>query len=221
MPKADLIRRIDHKPARSESGLGVYPSNTYGDGTGHKGPYCVGRIEGPRICITDKIGRGPQARDGVEFYVKDTANVPFVSFGEYDWPTNTQWINIGYADAPPGRGPNIRMPEQVDYYPFEVHRMLEIDAETLVGMIPCDVLIPSLEDCEGEFTFEAEPCSDASGTVETVDAYLVILNGCITQIVWKEGVKPSTQQSSMVLGILMGARYASSVYTSASAYLAK
>lgn len=161
MPKADLIRRIDHKPASPSAnmGIGVYPSLT-GSGTGHVGPYCVGRTEGARICLSTAVGNRP----GVEFFVRDTANVPFISFSVVDGTPNSKELHIGYAEKK-----GIRFAAHtLGTGDYEEHPHLEIDAECLVGEIPSSV------------TYEG----GASGTFTTTDGKTVtVANGFVTSIV--------------------------------------
>lgn len=132
MPKADLIRRIDRRPATAR-GVGgvVVVASVPGSGTTiiANGAF-VGRLEGPHA------GLFRMADGTVLLRVVDTADVPFLAAGEIDYATNTQFLTIGYANFPGIRmQPATSLPGQA-----EQRRGLEVDAETLVGMLPPDVI---------------------------------------------------------------------------------
>lgn len=136
MPKADLTRRIDQRPT-SAFGVGrdVVTPSTIGGNPGDvviiiQDAAYVGRREGPHVGLF-RLGDGRIFLDAV-----DTANVPFFSVGSIDYDVNRTWLNIGYPNQP-----GIRLPAATaDFDDPEQHRGLEVDAETLVGMLPPDVL---------------------------------------------------------------------------------
>jgi hypothetical protein len=130
MPKSDLQRRIDDRPSNG-SGLGaggvlVTPSAIIPAAT----EFVVGRDEGPHAGLFRLLD------NTVLLKVVDTANVPFLSAGAVDYRTNTTFLNIGYAGKP-----GIRLPLG-DQTPgaAEQIRGMEVDAETLVGMLPPDII---------------------------------------------------------------------------------
>jgi len=199
MTKADLERRIDRRPV-SAHGAGwvfVTPSTSTPPGSGTTiitGEMFVGRREGPRAGLF----RLPDNKIMVE--VADTANVPILSAGARDYAPNTTFLAIGYADRP-----GIRLPwSSAAPGEPEQRRGLEVDAETLVGMLPPDVIPLAAISTSmvnwglgaGQVSAADVPIADAGGYYEATD------------------VEGALQEAGALLELVEMSYYADGVYVS-------
>lgn len=178
--------------------LRAFDSLNNNSSTGGAAQLFVGRREGPHVGLWRT--KRPDGEYNIYLNATDTANGPFLSVGGVEDATNSSWLSIGYADPVTGKAP-IRL-AQPEGGPgdSETRPGLEIEASCLVGELP-----------EGMGGGSGSGCTGATGTFESVDAWVTVDNGCVVEITYKS-TATSARSTALRAGGVVGAATAETVY---------